>query len=127
MQMRILEIIAAELADRLIQHGTKIYVDPEEIHWPDGTITKPAENESGKKTKKKKKSPTARDGVFGKIVSDYGPKKKSGSTSTSTAVPQEPNNVIVVNPQNQQDDGSGDQASKNKKRRKTYSSFLTFI
>ena len=67
--------------------------------------------------RKRKRVPQPGDGVFGKIVSDYGPKKKSGSASNTS---QEPNNVIVVNPQNVDKDGSGDQSSKTKKRRKNY-------
>ena len=114
MQMRILEILSAELAEKLMENGCKIFVDPEEIYWPDGAISRPVECESGGKRKRKKKSPTARDGVFGKIITDYGPKKKSSATepnSTSSA-------VVVVQAN---EDGSGEQvAKKNTKTRKNF-------
>ena len=114
MQMRAIEIIASVLADRLMQNGTKIFVDPEEIHWPDGTVSKPCESETGNKKKKKKRNATAKDGVFGKIVHEYGPRKKaSASASTSN---ETRSTVVVVKPQDAQD-GSGDQAPKTPKRR----------
>ena len=39
-QMHIIEIVAAELADRLGESGTKFEMEPDRVIWPDGTITK---------------------------------------------------------------------------------------
>ena len=39
-QMRIIEIIAAELADLLAKGGTKFEMEPDRVIWQDGTITK---------------------------------------------------------------------------------------
>ena len=120
MQMRILEILSAELADKLMQNGCKIFVEPEEIIWPDGLISRPSECDSSGKKKRKKKSPTAKDGVFGKIITEYGPKKKvSASASTSTE-----NNVVMVRPSD--DAGAGDQIAKKSKTRKQAIGGLTF-
>ena len=39
-QMRTIEILSALLAEELMRNGTQINLDPEEIIWPDGTISK---------------------------------------------------------------------------------------
>ena len=44
-QMRSIEILSAVLAEDTMANGTKINLDPEEIEWPDGTISKAPLNE----------------------------------------------------------------------------------
>ena len=61
MQMRFLEVFASVLAEKIMSEGTQIFVNPDEIKWPDGTISKPVDS----KTKKKKKKPNSKDGVYG--------------------------------------------------------------
>ena len=75
MQMRFVEVLAAMLAERLMANGTQIYINPDEIKWPDGTISKPCESK-GKGQKKRKKKPNSKDGVYGRIVNEYGGRKK---------------------------------------------------
>ena len=55
-QMRIIEIIAADLADRLTQGGTKFEMEPDRVIWPDGTITKKS-TPSGRSKRTKKVPP----------------------------------------------------------------------
>ena len=57
MQMRFVEIFASMLAENLMQHGTKIYSCPDEIKWPDGTVSKPVESKG--KGRRKKKNPNS--------------------------------------------------------------------
>ena len=71
--MRVLEIVAAQIADELKKGGTKFEVDPDRVIWPDGTVTK--KNQPQKKGKKKT-PPGSKHGVFGIIVAQYGAKKK---------------------------------------------------
>ena len=52
--MRTIEILSAVLAEDLISKGIVVHLDPEEIVWPDGNITKPPGNEKKGKGKKKK-------------------------------------------------------------------------
>ena len=90
--MHTLEILSAILAEELMWNGTQINLDPEEIIWPDGTISKAPDHEKGPRGgRKRKNSPSSKNGVFGKIVNEYGPKNKTGvkaskfySCSTST-------------------------------------------
>ena len=53
-QMRCVEITAALVAETLIELGVAIVTQPEEIHWPNGTVSKTPE--PGKKNKKVVKS-----------------------------------------------------------------------
>ena len=69
-QMRTVEILSAVLAEKLLAQGCVINLDPEEIKWPDGTVTKLPPPEKGKR-KKKKPNPTSKNGVFGVIVHEY--------------------------------------------------------
>ena len=64
MQMHFVEVLAAMLAERLMANGTQIYINPDEIKWPDGTISKPCESK-GKGQKKRKKNPNSKDGYTG--------------------------------------------------------------
>ena len=85
-QMRTIEIVSAVLAEELMSQGTVINLDPEEIQWTDGSISKPPQHD--KKAKgRKKTNPNSKHGVFGKIVHEYGPKNTSKTQSgTSTVV-----------------------------------------
>ena len=74
MQIRFIEVFASVLAEKLMSHGTKIYFCPDEIKWPDGTLSKPCKSK-GLKGQKKKKNPTGKDGVYAKIVHEYGGRK----------------------------------------------------
>ena len=105
MQMQFIEVFASVLAEKLMSHGTKIYFCPDEIKWPDGTLSKPCESK-GLKGRKKKKNPTGKDGVYAKIVHEYGGRKNSKPPS------DEANNVIVVNVDANNDQGAGDQPKK---------------
>ena len=53
-QMHTLEILLALLAEELIRNGTQINLDPEEIIWPDGTISKLLSHEKGPRVGRKK-------------------------------------------------------------------------
>ena len=70
-QMRTVEVLSAVLAEKLVAQGCVINLDPEEIKWPDGTLTKLPPPEKGKR-RKKKPNPTSKNGVFGVIVHEYG-------------------------------------------------------
>ena len=39
-QMRIIEIVSAVIAERLLENGTQFIIDPDQVIWPDGKITK---------------------------------------------------------------------------------------
>ena len=85
--MRNLEILSAILAEELMRNGTQINLDPEEIIWPDGTTAKAPDHEKGLRGgQKRKTSPSSKNGVFGKIVNEYGPKNKTGVLLQSSAV-----------------------------------------
>ena len=69
-KMRCIEVVAAIVAETLMEMHVKIYTSPEEIHWPMGCVTRPgaeAPSKSGKKMNKKQ------GGVFGYIVYEYAP------------------------------------------------------
>ena len=42
--MRFLEVFASVLAEKLMSEGTQIFVNPDEIKWPDGTVSKPVDS-----------------------------------------------------------------------------------
>ena len=94
--MRTLEILSAILAEELMRNGTQINLDPEEIIWPDGTTSKAPEHEKGPRGGRKRKAiASSKNGVFGKIITDYGPKNKTGvqpKNSTVIVPPQQGNN-----------------------------------
>ena len=86
-QMRTLEILSALLAEELARNGTQFNLDPEEILWPDGTVSKAPANDKGPRGGRKKKvNPNSKHGVFGKIVNEYGPKNKTGVQPQSTVI-----------------------------------------
>ena len=94
--MRTLEILSAILAEELMRNGTQINLDPEEIIWPDGSTSKaPDHVKSPRGGRKRKAIPSSKNGVFGKIVTEYGPKNKTGvqpKSSTVVVPAQEQNN-----------------------------------
>ena len=57
--MRVLEVVAAIVAETLIKNGVMILSDPVEIHWPHGMISKPNQSSRSKKGKKFKNNVTA--------------------------------------------------------------------
>ena len=93
-QMRIIEIIAAELADLLAQGGTKFEMEPDRVIWPDGTITK--KKVPSTRSRKSKKIPPAvsKHGLYGVIVAEYSNAKKNSSASASASKPPEP--IVIV-------------------------------
>ena len=79
-QMRCLEILAAVIAEKLMDQGTKILIDPDEIVWPDKTVTRPPSKGQLKKLKKNgKNQDKTKHGVFGDIVHKY---KNASSVNT---------------------------------------------
>ena len=79
-QMRALEIVAAIVAETLMEMSVTILTTPEEIHWPMGCITwlgAQTTNKKGKKTTKKQ------GGIFGNIVYEYTPKTPPNDTAQS--------------------------------------------
>ena len=54
--MRTIEVLSAVIAEELMARNTLIHLDPEEICWPDGNVTKPPSNETkrvGERPKRK--------------------------------------------------------------------------
>ena len=106
-----LEILSALLAEELMRNGTQINLDPEEIIWPDGTVSKAPSNETGPRGGRRKKlNPNSKNGIFGEVVHEYGPKNKSTVQPQSTIVlsPQEQE----ITTQDQQSNGSKDDTTK---------------
>ena len=58
-QMRALEIVAAVVAETLMEMSVTILTTPEEIHWPMGCVTRPGAQKTNKKGKKLRKSKVA--------------------------------------------------------------------
>ena len=114
LQMHFLEVLAAMLAERLMANGTQIYINPDEIKWPDGTISKPCESKA-KSQKRKKKNPSSKDGVYGKIVNEYGGRKKGQNPSTSSAGDGQ-QDVVVVNAQEIAEQSATEDQPKKKNR-----------
>ena len=109
--MRIIEITAAELADRLVESGTKFEMEPDRIIWPNGTTTKKS-SPSRKKGKKNTPAAHSKHGLYGTIVAQFGNKKvKQSSTATSTVVSSD---VITIESSNSSVDQSSSAASPEK-------------
>ena len=87
-QMHVIEILSATLVEDLIANKTVFHLDPEEIIWPDGTITRAPTNERKGKGKgsKKKSNPNSKFGVFGKIVHEFGLKSKGQKPEADTVL-----------------------------------------
>ena len=73
--MHTIEIVAAELADKLVEGGTQSQMGPGRVAWPDGTITKKPSPVHGKKTKEVLPA-VGKHGLFGTIVAQFGNKKQ---------------------------------------------------
>ena len=77
--MRALEVISAIIAETLIEMRVLIFVEPPEVHWPNGLVSKMAVpvrgKKSGKQTQKQK------HGVFGDLVSKLAPTIPDESSS----------------------------------------------
>ena len=71
-QMHCLEIVAAIMAETLMEMSVNILMSPEEIHWPMGCVTRPGSQTQAKKGKKTTKK---QGGIFGSIVYEYAPEK----------------------------------------------------
>ena len=71
-QMRCLEILAAVFVKELMKQGTEILMDPDEIVWPDKTVTRPPTKAELRKMKKTgKQHEKTKHGVFGDLVNKY--------------------------------------------------------
>ena len=92
-QMRVVEIASAVLADKVMNNGCTINLEPEEIVWSDGTITKASPPPKGRGRKKKKPDLMSKNGIFSVIVRTYGPRGKD--------MQQVQPNVVVVQAANE--------------------------
>ena len=86
-QMCCLEIVAAIMAETLMEMSVNIMMSPEEIHWPMGCVTRPGSQTQAKKGKKTTKK---QGGIFGSIVYKYALEKgveytKQGESVASKA------------------------------------------
>ena len=103
-QMHIIEIIAADLADRLTQGGTKFEMEPDRVIWPDGTITKKSTPLGHSKRTKKVPPAVSKHGLYGVIIAQYANIKKTTASnvgaSTSASKPPELS-VIIERPENE--------------------------
>ena len=101
-QMRIIQIIAAELADCLTQGGTKFEMEPDRVIWSDGTITKKSTPSGHSKRTKKVPPAVSKHGLYGVIIAQYANVKKTTATnagaSTSASKPPELS-VIIERPE----------------------------
>ena len=92
-QMCCLEILAAIVAETLMEMSVNFLTTPEEIHWPMGCITRPGAHAA---IKKGKRSTKKQGGVFGQIVHDYAPKgpvSDANPSKVSQAVASKPKNT----------------------------------
>ena len=76
-QMRVLEVVAAIVAETMIENGVMILTEPVEIHWPHGMVSKPNPTPRSKKGKKIQKQ---RHGIFGELVATLAPTVPSIAT-----------------------------------------------
>ena len=90
-QMRCIEITAALIAETLIELGVSIVTQPDEVHWPNGVVSKAPEPAKKKKGGKKSENKN-KHGIFGQLVSDLAPKLpklKKNSTDKGSDEPEE--------------------------------------
>ena len=120
-QMRFVEVFASLLAEKIMAEGAHIYVNPDEIKWPDGTISKPVESK-GKKPRKKK--PNSREGVYGRIVHEYGGRKKVPSSQNKENENDVSKAVVVLSSEEEQASANVDQ---NKKKTRGVCLFFDFF
>ena len=111
MQMRFLEVFASLLAEKIMGDGAHIYVNPDEIKWPDGTVSRPVDS----KDKNKKKKPNSRDGISGRVVHEYGGRKKA-----SASIEKENARPVVVLNEEEQSAAAAEEQTKKKSRGTSY-------
>ena len=81
-----LEIISAILVECLMQEGTVFCLDPEQITWPDGTVTSAlTRNEIRKLKKQGKVSAKTKHSLWGDIVHRYSNGKGTAETPAAEA------------------------------------------
>ena len=89
-QMRCLGVIAAIVAETLMEMGVQIMLSPEEITWPTGKVMKPAgpapKKKGGKKVVKNK------HGVFGELVNNLAPKLPADNVES---IPKSKGSVVT--------------------------------
>ena len=93
-QMRCIEITAALIAETLIELGVSIVTQPDEVYWPNGTVST-APDPGKKKKGGKKAEKNNKHGIFGQIVSDLAPKlpKQKASNDQGSNEPEERSNA----------------------------------
>ena len=82
-QMRIVEFVGAVLAETLLENQVEIYLEPPQIQWPNGNITKVTN--AMKKQKGKYGKNVAKNGVAGEIVVKY---RLRNASSTAISQPK---------------------------------------
>ena len=102
-QMHIIEIIAADLADRLTQGGTKFEMEPDRVIWPDGTITKKSTPSGRSKRTKKVPPAVSKHGLYGVIIAQYANIKKTTATNAGASSASKPpeSSVIIERPESE--------------------------
>ena len=101
--MRILEIVSAVVAEKLMDNGTQFVIDPDQVIWPDGKITKVNTPQKKGRGRAKKTPPTSKNGVFGKIVQNFGSKNSNATASASVLT----NEVEVIVPSAEKEKSAG--------------------
>ena len=96
--MRIIEIVSAIVAERLMENGTQFVMDPDQVIWPDGKITKVPTPQKKGRARTKKLAATSKNGVFGKIIQKFGSKSSAANAIT--------NEVEVIVPASDKSDAS---------------------
>ena len=90
-QMRCLEIIAAVIAENLMENGTQFYFEPEKIVWPDKTVTSaPSKTQMRKLRESGKGSKKTKHGLWGDLVNKYTKPKSDSVASGIVAVDVDP-------------------------------------
>ena len=100
-QMRVVEIVATEIAENLGKDGTQFEMEPDRVIWPDGTITKKPVPSRSKRGSKKVAPAASKHGVYGVMVAQYGGGKKSSespstSAATGSAVQASSSSPVVI-------------------------------
>ena len=80
--MRTIEVLSAVIAEELMTRNTLIHLDPEEICWPDGNVTKPPSNETKKgRGKPKRKILTTNTEFMVKLYTSMGSRALSAENN----------------------------------------------
>ena len=129
-QMRVVEIVAAVLAERLMEGGTQFLMEPDRVLWPDGTVTKKAAVPRAKKGLKKVTPATSKHGLYGVLVAQYGKQKKNVSSEKGGQAESTNSSVIVLEqntPSNAQASTADGQSKPKQARRGKVSCFQFFM